>query len=56
MGEDASKVRSGSAPRVLATMRNLVINVLRLARATNIAKALRSVSRRPSLASDLLGI
>lgn len=31
MGEDRSKVRSGSAPRALATLRNLVISILRLA-------------------------
>ena len=56
MREDASKVRSGSAPRALATMRNLVISVLRLAGATNIAKSLRSISRRPTLAFSLLGL
>lgn len=56
MGEDASKVRSASAPRVLAIMRNLVISVLRLAGATNIARALRTTSRRPALAFDLLGL
>ena len=56
MGEDASKVRSGSAPRALATMRNFVISVLRLAGARNIAKALRSISRRPALAFTLLGL
>jgi predicted transposase YbfD/YdcC len=37
MREDRCKVRSGSAPRALATMRNLVISVLRLAGAPNIA-------------------
>ena len=56
MGEDASKVRSASAPRALATMRNLVISVLRLAGATNIAQALRQTSRRPALAFNLLGL
>lgn len=56
MREDSSKVRSGSAPRALATMRNLVISVLRLAGATNIAKSLRSISRRPALALTLLGL
>jgi predicted transposase YbfD/YdcC len=56
MREDASKVRSGSAPRALATMRNLVISVLRLAGATNIAKSLRSISRTPELAFTLLGL
>jgi hypothetical protein len=56
MGEDASKVRSASAPRALATMRNLVISVLRLAGVTNIAQALRQLSRRPALAFNLLGL
>ena len=56
MGEDASKVRSGSAPRALATMRNLVISVLRLAGATNIAQGLRSIGRRPEHAFTLLGL
>lgn len=56
MGEDASKVRAASAPRALAVMRNLVISVLRLAGATNIARALRATSRRPALAFGLLGL
>jgi predicted transposase YbfD/YdcC len=56
MREDSSKVRSGSAPRALATMRNLVISVLHLAGATNIAKSLRTISRRPELAFTLLGL
>jgi predicted transposase YbfD/YdcC len=56
MREDSSKVRSGSAPRVLATLRNLAISVLRLAGATNIAKSLRSLGRRPVLALTLLGL
>jgi hypothetical protein len=56
MREDASKVRSGSAPRVLATLRNLAIGVLRLAGVTNIAQALRHLSRRPELALSLLGV
>ena len=56
MREDASKVRSASAPRALAAMRNLAISVLRLAGVTNIAKGLRSIARRPALAFDLLGM
>ena len=56
LGEDASKVRAASAPRALATMRNLVISVLRLAGVTNIAQALRHLSRRPALAFTLLGL
>ena len=40
-GEDASRVRSGSAPRVMATLRNVSISLLRLHGVTNIAAALR---------------
>ncbi|MHB8290374.1 MAG: hypothetical protein ACYDEY_14310 [Acidimicrobiales bacterium] len=56
MSEDASKVRSGSAPRVLATLRNLAIGVLRHTGVTNIARALRHLSRRPCFALTLLGV
>ena len=56
MGEDASKLRSASAPRVLASLRNLAISVLRLAGVTNIAQGLRQVGRRPTLGLTLLGI
>jgi predicted transposase YbfD/YdcC len=41
LGEDASRVRTGNAPRVMATLRNLAISLLRLAGFTNIAAALR---------------
>ena len=39
--EDRSRVRTADAPRVLASMRNLAIGVLRLAGTTNIAQGLR---------------
>jgi len=39
--EDRSQVRTGAAPQVMATVRNLVISLLRLAGWTNIAHALR---------------
>jgi predicted transposase YbfD/YdcC len=48
--EDLSQVRTGAAPQVMATLRNLVISLHRLAGATNIAAALRHHgrdSRRP---------
>jgi predicted transposase YbfD/YdcC len=48
--EDRSQVRTGAAPQVMATLRNLVISLLRLAGWTNIAHALRhhaSDRRRP---------
>jgi hypothetical protein len=41
LGEDASRVRTGNAPRVMAALRNLVVSLLRLDGATNIAGALR---------------
>jgi predicted transposase YbfD/YdcC len=44
-GEDLSQVRTGAAPQVMATLRNLVISLHRLAGATNIAKALRHHAR-----------
>lgn len=49
-GEDGSQVRTGAAPHVMATLRNLVISLLRLAGWTNIAEALRhhaADSQRP---------
>jgi len=44
-GEDLSQVHTGAAPQVMATVRNLVISLHRLAGATNIAKALRHHAR-----------
>jgi predicted transposase YbfD/YdcC len=46
-GEDRSQVRTASGPRVMATLRNLAITILRLAGAISIAAALRHHSRRP---------
>ena len=54
--EDRSQVRTGNAPRSMASLRNLAIGVLRLAGATNIAAALRWVARRPERALTLLGV
>ncbi len=48
-GDDASKLRSASGTRALATVRHLAISVLRIAGVTNIAQALRQVDRRPTL-------
>ncbi|MGL5865866.1 MAG: transposase [Dermatophilaceae bacterium] len=39
--EDRSQVRTGAAPQVMATLRNLIISLLRLHGWTNIAHALR---------------
>jgi predicted transposase YbfD/YdcC len=54
--EDASRLRTGNAPRVMATLRNTAISLLRLAGITTIAKALRHNSRNPHRPLQLLGI
>lgn len=45
--EDRSQVRTASAPHVMASLRNTAIGLLRLARWTNIAAALRHHARDP---------
>ena len=44
LDEDRSQVRTGNGPRVMASLRNLVISMLRLAGATNMAAAMRYCS------------
>jgi hypothetical protein len=41
LGEDASQVRKGSAPEVMAALRNTVIALLRQSGTVNIAAAIR---------------
>ena len=55
-GEDASHVRSGAAPEVLAALRNVVIGLLRRAGHTNIAAGLRQMAWQPGAALQVLGI
>ena len=43
--EDHSRIRTGAGPQVMASLRNLVISILRLAGVTDIAAALRRHSR-----------
>jgi hypothetical protein len=43
--EDASRVRTGAAPRTMASLRNLAIGALRLTGHTNIAAGLRHHAR-----------
>jgi predicted transposase YbfD/YdcC len=52
--EDLSQVRTGNAPAVMATLRNLAISIHRLAGADNIAAASRHVSRHPARALRLI--
>jgi predicted transposase YbfD/YdcC len=56
--EDRSQVRTGTLPRVLATLRNLAIGIIRHTtyRRVNIAAATRQLARRLDIALDLLGI
>jgi predicted transposase YbfD/YdcC len=54
--EDHSRIRTGSAPQVMATFRNLAISLHRLAGATNIAAALRHHARNATRPLQLLMI
>nr|WP_306239619.1 ISAs1 family transposase [Ornithinimicrobium cryptoxanthini] len=54
LGEDASQVRTGQAPRIMATLRSTVISMLRLAGWDNIAQALRHHARHPERALTCL--
>ena len=52
--EDKSLVRTGNAPRVMATLRSLAISLLRLDRHANIAAANRHHARDPQRTLNLL--
>lgn len=52
--EDRSQVRTGHAPRVMATMRNTAISLLSLIGCKNIAKALRHHARDATRPLNLL--
>jgi predicted transposase YbfD/YdcC len=54
--EDASRIRTGAAPQVMATLRNLAISLHRLAGATNLAAALRHHGRNAQRPLQLLKI
>jgi predicted transposase YbfD/YdcC len=55
LGEDASQVRTGAAPEVLAALRNTVLAVLRQTGSINIAASLREIGWRNCRALQLLG-
>lgn len=52
-GEDASRVRTGNAPAVLAAIRNIATTALRLSGAGNIAAARRAATLDPTAAIQL---
>jgi len=56
LGEDLSRTRKGKSPQMMATLRNLLISLLRFVGATNIAQAIRSCSNKPVQALRLLGL
>jgi hypothetical protein len=45
--EDRSQIHTAAGPRIMASLRNIAITILRLTGATNIAAALRHHARRP---------
>jgi predicted transposase YbfD/YdcC len=54
--EDRSQIRTGTGPRVMASLRNLAISALRLHGHTNIASATRWTARDPARPLHILGI
>jgi hypothetical protein len=54
--EDASRARTGTAPRAMASLRNLAISTLRTAGHSSIAAALRHMARNPTRPLTLFGI
>lgn len=53
-GEDASRIRTGTTPRAMATLRNLAIGLMRQADWTNIAAAADQYRSRPANAAAML--
>jgi Transposase DDE domain len=54
LGEDASRIRKGSGPEIMAALRNAAIGFLRITGATNIAEAVRrNASQVPTLFARL---
>jgi predicted transposase YbfD/YdcC len=54
--EDISQVRTGNAPRLMASLRNLAISLYRIAKTINIAKATRHTARNATRALNLTRI
>jgi len=56
LGEDASRIRKGSGPEVMAALRNLAIGVMRSTGVSNIAEAMRRNAARVGELFTRLGI
>jgi hypothetical protein len=56
MGEDASRIRKGVAPQVMAALRNSVVHLLGGVAAPSIAAAMRTMGNCLSKALEVLGL
>ena len=56
MGEDASRIRKGVAPQVMAALRNSLIHLLSQTIGPNLAAAVRTMSNRLNQALTVLGL
>jgi predicted transposase YbfD/YdcC len=56
LGEDACRVRSGSAPQVLASLRNAVVYLLSGVKAESRVAAIERMQARPEEAKALIGL
>lgn len=55
--EDLSQIRTGTGPRMMATLRNLAISLIRLRdKSRGIAQALRDLAARPHLTLAMVGL
>jgi Transposase DDE domain len=54
--EDLSQIRTGNGPRMMASLRNLAISLLRLGGASSIEKALRWCARDVSRCLRIVGM
>ena len=54
LGEDACRVRSGSAPQALAALRNVAVHLLSRVRPGNLAAAIRHLLAKPRKAVALV--
>jgi predicted transposase YbfD/YdcC len=54
--EDYSRVRTGSRPRIMTTLRNLAIGLIRQAGHTRIAATIRKIRNSPHLIYALMGL
>lgn len=56
LGEDACRVRSGTAPQVLAALRNSIVHLLAGENARSLPAAIEELQIRPDRAKELIGV